>query len=67
MLIAAPVRQVHLAARSGDQCRCGTPQKNFLYLVDFKKGVEFKTYASRDLPHAKAVAVELTENLTFGP
>ena len=34
------------------------PEELSLYLVDFKKGVEFKTYASRDLPHAKAVAVE---------
>jgi hypothetical protein len=29
-----------------------------LYLVDFKKGVEFKTYASHALPHARVVAVE---------
>lgn len=35
-----------------------SPDELSLYLVDFKKGVEFKTYASRDLPHAKAVAVE---------
>lgn len=35
-----------------------TPDELSLYLVDFKKGVEFKTYATRDLPHAKAVAVE---------
>ncbi|HMN97289.1 MAG TPA: FtsK/SpoIIIE domain-containing protein [Phycisphaerales bacterium] len=28
------------------------------YLVDFKKGVEFKTYAANDLPHARAVAIE---------
>ena len=34
------------------------PEELSLYLVDFKKGVEFKTYATRDLPHAKAVAVE---------
>jgi DNA segregation ATPase FtsK/SpoIIIE, S-DNA-T family len=28
------------------------------YLVDFKKGVEFKSYANRHLPHAKVVAIE---------
>src|SRR6201999_907263 len=28
------------------------------YLVDFKKGVEFKTYATHNLPHARAIAVE---------
>jgi hypothetical protein len=28
------------------------------YLVDFKKGVEFKAYASSQLPHARAIAVE---------
>jgi len=34
------------------------PDEVQFYLVDFKKGVEFKTYASADLPHARAVAVE---------
>jgi hypothetical protein len=29
-----------------------------LYLVDFKKGVEFKTYATHQLPHARVVAIE---------
>src|SRR5581483_12372772 len=29
-----------------------------LYLIDFKKGVEFKTYAANNLPHARVVAVE---------
>jgi DNA segregation ATPase FtsK/SpoIIIE-like protein len=29
-----------------------------LYLVDFKKGVEFKTYAVHELPHARVVAIE---------
>jgi hypothetical protein len=29
-----------------------------LYLVDFKKGVEFKTYAAHGLPHARVVAIE---------
>ena len=41
------------------------PEELSLYLVDFKKGVEFKTYASRDLPHAKAVAVESDRELDF--
>ncbi len=34
------------------------PDEVRFYLVDFKKGVEFKTYATHDLPHALAVAVE---------
>ena len=29
-----------------------------LYLIDFKKGVEFKTYATHALPHARVVAIE---------
>ncbi|MEM1424376.1 MAG: FtsK/SpoIIIE domain-containing protein, partial [Planctomycetota bacterium] len=29
-----------------------------LYLVDFKKGVEFKPYATHDLPHARVIAIE---------
>lgn len=29
-----------------------------LYLVDFKKGVEFKPYASHGLPHARVIAIE---------
>jgi hypothetical protein len=28
------------------------------YLVDFKKGVEFKGYATRRLPHARVIAIE---------
>ena len=28
------------------------------YLIDFKKGVEFKCYATKHLPHAKVVAIE---------
>jgi hypothetical protein len=35
-----------------------SPEEVELYLVDFKKGVEFKTYASHELPHARVVAVE---------
>ncbi len=35
-----------------------SPDEVELYLVDFKKGVEFKTYAHNLLPHARAIAVE---------
>jgi S-DNA-T family DNA segregation ATPase FtsK/SpoIIIE len=35
-----------------------SPNEVELYLIDFKKGVEFKTYASHALPHARVVAVE---------
>lgn len=34
------------------------PDELELYLIDFKKGVEFKTYAAHDLPQARVVAVE---------
>lgn len=34
------------------------PSQLHLYLVDFKKGVEFKAYARHSLPHAQVVAVE---------
>ena len=34
------------------------PDEVELYLVDFKKGVEFKMYATCQLPHARAVAIE---------
>jgi hypothetical protein len=34
------------------------PEEVELYLIDFKKGVEFKTYAMHHLPHARAIAVE---------
>jgi hypothetical protein len=37
--------------------RC-SPEEVEFYLIDFKKGVEFKCYGSRKLPHAKVVAVE---------
>src|SRR5262249_24398716 len=33
-----------------------SPEEIEFYLIDFKKGVEFKTYASHALPHARAVA-----------
>jgi DNA segregation ATPase FtsK/SpoIIIE, S-DNA-T family len=35
-----------------------SPKEVELYLVDFKKGVEFKSYASLSLPHARVIAVE---------
>ncbi|MBL9136307.1 MAG: ATP-binding protein [Verrucomicrobiales bacterium] len=34
------------------------PDEVEFYLVDFKKGVEFKCYASHRLPHARVVAIE---------
>ena len=35
-----------------------SPDEVEFYLVDFKKGVEFKCYGTRKLPHAKVVAIE---------
>ena len=35
-----------------------SPDEVEFWLVDFKKGVEFKAYAASGLPHARAVAVE---------
>jgi hypothetical protein len=35
-----------------------SPDQIDLYLIDFKKGVEFKIYASYELPHASVVAIE---------
>ncbi|MDO8348775.1 MAG: FtsK/SpoIIIE domain-containing protein, partial [Planctomycetota bacterium] len=34
------------------------PDEIEFYLVDFKKGVEFKCYATHHLPHARVVAIE---------
>ncbi len=34
------------------------PDEVEFYLIDFKKGVEFKTYANYSLPHARVIAVE---------
>lgn len=34
------------------------PSEVEFYLVDFKKGVEFKSYANNRLPHARVIAVE---------
>jgi len=35
-----------------------SPDEVELYLIDFKKGVEFKVYATHHLPHAAVVAIE---------
>jgi DNA segregation ATPase FtsK/SpoIIIE, S-DNA-T family len=35
-----------------------SPDEVELYLIDFKKGVEFKTYATFELPHAQVIAIE---------
>ncbi len=35
-----------------------SPEQVEFYLVDFKKGVEFKAYATHRLPHARVVAIE---------
>jgi S-DNA-T family DNA segregation ATPase FtsK/SpoIIIE len=34
------------------------PDEVELYLIDFKKGVEFKPYAVHQLPHAQVIAIE---------
>lgn len=34
------------------------PSELELYLIDFKEGVEFKSYAAEALPHARVVAIE---------
>ena len=35
-----------------------SPQEVQFYLIDFKKGVEFKAYAEHHLPHARVIAIE---------
>ncbi len=35
-----------------------SPRELEFYLVDFKKGVEFKSYATHELPHARVIAIE---------
>jgi DNA segregation ATPase FtsK/SpoIIIE, S-DNA-T family len=35
-----------------------SPDEVQFFLVDFKKGVEFKTYASHELPHAQIIGIE---------
>lgn len=39
-------------------CQRYSPNEVELYLIDFKKGVEFKDYANALLPHARVIAVE---------
>jgi DNA segregation ATPase FtsK/SpoIIIE, S-DNA-T family len=34
------------------------PDQVEFYLIDFKKGVEFKTYAVHELPHARVIGIE---------
>lgn len=35
-----------------------TPDQLQFYLLDFKKGVEFKSYADSELPHARVIGIE---------
>ena len=35
-----------------------SPEEVQFYLIDFKKGVEFKPYATLGLPHARVIAIE---------
>ncbi|MHC4915357.1 MAG: FtsK/SpoIIIE domain-containing protein [Planctomycetota bacterium] len=35
-----------------------SPREVEFYLIDFKKGVEFKTFAANRLPHARVIAIE---------
>ncbi len=35
-----------------------SPDELELHLIDFKKGVEFQTYAAHTLPHARVIAIE---------
>lgn len=35
-----------------------SPEQVEFYLIDFKKGVEFKCYAENKLPHARVIAIE---------
>lgn len=37
---------------------CYGPDEVELYLIDFKKGVEFKIYSTHQLPHARVIAIE---------
>jgi DNA segregation ATPase FtsK/SpoIIIE-like protein len=37
---------------------CYSPDELEFYLIDFKKGVEFKAYAALGLPHARVIAIE---------
>ncbi len=42
-----------------------SPDELEFYLVDFKKGVEFKSYVTHSLPHARAIAVESDREFGF--
>ncbi len=35
-----------------------SPEQVEFYLIDFKKGVEFKCYSAKRLPHARVIAIE---------
>lgn len=35
-----------------------SPEEIELYLIDFKKGTEFKTYATNNMPHARVIALQ---------
>lgn len=47
---------LHVLVLAG--CLKYSPDELQLYLVDFKKGVEFKPYATWELPHARVIAIE---------
>ena len=47
-----------LARPHHQSCPVLQPDEVELYLIDFKKGVEFKMYASAQLPHARVIAIE---------
>lgn len=44
---------------------CNPEQVEF-YLVDFKKGVEFKCYGTHKLPHARVIAIESDREFGLG-
>ena len=43
-----------------------SPEQVEFYLVDFKKGVEFKCYATHKLPHARVIAIESDREFGLG-
>jgi S-DNA-T family DNA segregation ATPase FtsK/SpoIIIE len=42
-----------------------SPAEIRVYLIDFKKGVEFKCYADYKLPHAEAIAIESEREFAY--
>jgi DNA segregation ATPase FtsK/SpoIIIE, S-DNA-T family len=42
-----------------------SPDELRVYLIDFKKGVEFKCYADYKLPHAEAIAIESEREFAY--